>query len=217
MEQSLDELEKYPEEELIDIIMEVGFNCNCCARCCTSQFNDHVFLLAPDVENIKNISPDALKPAPYFEFCDKEGTFYVCGYALKTKEDGTCIFLKDKRCTIYGSRPAICRLYPYMLHKEADENGNIDWRQISGLNQHGTYHNPIGKEDATQIAKDIKQYERAYLEQQIKFLNTVHRHFHKNKLRHVQRVYDRQMREHQNGACVKVMVYDSGRFKEHTV
>ncbi len=195
----------------------MGFKCNCCARCCTSQFNDHVFLLGPDVENVKSINPDALKPAPYFEFCDKEGTFYVSGYALQTKEDGTCIFLKDNRCAIYETRPAICRLYPYMLHKEADERGNVDWRQISGLNQHGTYHNHIDREGVIQIAKDIKRYERGYLNQQISFLNAIHQYFHKNKLRHVQKSYDKQMREHQNGASVKVMVYDDGQFKEHIV
>jgi len=39
--------------------------------------------------------------------------------SLKNKEDGSCIFLKFKvegdryECSIYDSRPALCRLYPF--------------------------------------------------------------------------------------------------------
>lgn len=33
--------------------------------------------------------------------------------ALKTKVNGDCIFLKNKKCSIYNVRPNICRMYPY--------------------------------------------------------------------------------------------------------
>lgn len=33
---------------------------------------------------------------------------------LKKKEDGKCVFLSDKgKCTIYGARPNVCRIYPF--------------------------------------------------------------------------------------------------------
>lgn len=208
---------EYPEDELIDIIKEVGFECDLCARCCTKEFNDHVYLLEKDAEVIKNIDPSAIEPAPYYEFCDQNGRFYVSGYALKTDADGSCIFLKDKRCQIYEERLTICRLYPYMLHREADEYGNIEWRQISGLNEHGCYHNDIGDEECTQIARQIKEYEAAYLEQVIGFLEKLDEHFKKNNLKHVQSIYDKQMRRFSKGEEIEVLVYHKNGFERHLI
>ncbi|MDD3112706.1 MAG: YkgJ family cysteine cluster protein, partial [Methanofollis liminatans] len=67
----LDALGAYPEEELVEVIRDVGFSCTCCGRCCTRAFNDHVFLLESDAETVLEVDPAALMPAPYFEFCDQ--------------------------------------------------------------------------------------------------------------------------------------------------
>ena len=210
----LEDLLAYPTEKLSTIIKEVGFECDLCAKCCTSEFNDHVFLLDNEVSRIRKLSPDVLKPAPYFEFCDNNGIFYVSGYALNTKEDGSCVFLENGRCQIYEDRPMICRLYPYMLHREADQSGKIEWRQISGLNEHGCYHSEISNEDCSKIADLIKEYESAYLEQQIHFLERISKHFKSNSLKHVQSTYDRMMRRLKTGEKVKIMVFCNGRFEE---
>lgn len=203
----------YPDEKLVSIIREVGFECDMCARCCTKQFNDHVFLLDKDTEFIKSIDPNLITPAPYCEFCDQNGRFYVSGYALRTKEDGSCVMLEDKRCTIYDRRLTICRLYPYMLHRETDEEGNLDWRQISGLNEHGCYHSEISEDEAKGIAADTKAYEEAYLRQQIRFLEKVRDHFRKNGLRHVKSVYDRKMRAFAKGEEIEVYVFYKGELE----
>lgn len=206
-EKELKALKKYPNDKLIEIIKEVGFECDLCGMCCTRQFNDHVFLLEKDVEAMKQIDASLITPAPYYEFCDQKGNFYVSGYSLRTKEDGSCVLLENNRCTIYEKRPTICRLYPYMLHRETDEEGNLDWRQISGLDQHGCYHGEITDEDAKEIASDIKGYEEAYLEQQIAFFRKVKEHFKKNGSRHVKSVYDRQMRAFEKGKEIVVYVF----------
>jgi len=197
----------YPDEKLIKIIKEVGFKCDLCGRCCTKEFNDHVFLLDGDTARIKEIDPAALMPAPYYEFCDQNGRFYVSGYCLKTGPDGSCVFLDHGRCKIYGMRPSICRLYPYMLHRESDEDGNIEWRQVSGLNEHGNYHTEIDDAGCERIADDIKEYETEYLKQKIRFLQKVREHFKKNGLRHVQRVYDREMRRSHKGERIDISVF----------
>lgn len=106
-EKELKALKKYPEAKLIEIIKEVGFECDLCGMCCTRQFNDHVFLLEKDVEAMKQIDASLITPAPYYEFCDQKGNFYVSGYSLKTKEDGSCVLLENNRCTIYDKRPTI--------------------------------------------------------------------------------------------------------------
>ncbi|WP_288070974.1 YkgJ family cysteine cluster protein [Methanolobus sp.] len=209
-------IQDYPNEELISIIQEVGFECDFCARCCTRAFNDHVYLLNEDAIRMKQMDTDCVEPAPYFELCDQQGRFYVSGYALKAKEDGSCIFLnEEKRCKIYSQRPTICSLYPYMLHREPDENGNVDWRQISGLNQHGCYHTEISDEEASEIADQIKSYETSYLSQLIEFFKKAEEHFSKNKLKHVQGVYDREMRKFNKGGEITVFVYYNGEFVEH--
>ena len=192
---------EYPADRLAGIIREVGFRCDCCARCCTRAFNGHVFLLDRDVAVVREIDPDAIEPAPDPEFCDQNGIFYVSGYALRAKNDkeGSCWFLDGGRCRIYDRRFSICRIYPYMLHRESDEEGNVDWRQISGLNLHGRYHEEIPDEECLSAARLTREYEDAFLSQEIQFLECIRDYFAKNGLKHVQKVYDDCMRQHLKG------------------
>lgn len=209
-------LKNFPDPEFIGIIKELGFSCELCARCCTKEFNDHVFLLDADLAAVRKIDPDAIVPAPYFEFCDQKGRFYVSGYALKTEPEGSCIFLDNKCCKIYESRPSICRVYPHMLHREADESGKVDWRQISGLNEHGRYHSELEDSECKAIARETRAYEEAYLKQMIGFLEAVQAHFRKNGLKHVQRTYDRRMREFLKGECeLEIFVYSGNGFEKY--
>jgi Fe-S-cluster containining protein len=190
-------------------------------------------LLDSDLAVIRKIDPDAITPASYPEFCDQKGRFYVSGYALKTNPDGSCIFLnsifeecteegaeipiilENKRCKIYESRPLICRVYPHMLHREADKSGKIDWRMISGLNEHGSYHSELEDSECKAIAQETRAYEEAYLKQMIDFLEAVQAHFKKNGLKHVQRIYDRRMREFLKGDSeLEVLVYSGNGFEK---
>lgn len=209
----------YPAERLAGIIREVGFSCTNCAQCCTRAFNGHVFLLDRDVTAVREIDPAALEPAPGPEFCDQDGTFYVSGYALGVKNDpeGSCLFLENGRCRIYDRRFAICRIYPYMLHREPDENGVVDWRQISGLDRHGEYGAEITTEESMAIARETLEYEHDFLAHQIAFLECISAHFTRHGLRHVQKVYDDRMRQHKKGAPITVMVYCDGKLERHTL
>ncbi len=207
----------FPEDEFIEIIREVGFSCDCCGRCCTREFNDHVFLLEEDTDSVRSLLPDAVIPAPAFDACDQEGRFYVSGYALRTKPDGSCIFLSDGRCSIYDRRFAICRVYPYMLHREADGTGRIEWRQIGGLNRHGSYNNPIDDAECARIARETRAYEAAFLEQEIRFRQALRDLFAREGLRYVRRTYDLLMREFRKGAEVEVRVFHRGQFEPHRI
>lgn len=214
VQEELLDLKNFPDTEFVGIIKELGFKCELCARCCTREFNDHVFLLDPDLEQIRAIDSDAVTPAPYYEFCDQNGRFYVSGYALKTKPDGSCFFLENKRCRIYENRPSICRVYPHMLHRDADETGKVDWRQISGLNEHGSYHSELDDSTCEEIVRETRAYEEAYLKQMIDFFEAVKTHFRKKGLKHVQRTYDRKMREFIKGECgLEIFVYCKGGFE----
>jgi len=213
LRQDLSSLEAYPEERLAEIIRDVGFGCDRCTRCCTREFNNHVFLLEKDTAALRKIEPAALIPAPYFELCDQHGRFYVSGYALRTMPDGKCFFLDGNRCRIYESRLSVCRIYPYMLHREPDERGVWDWRQIGGLNLHGTYHNEIPAEESLAIARDVKAFEMAFIEEQIGFYGYMCDHFARHGLRHIQKVFDDRMRAFRKGEEIVVFVLYDGKLE----
>lgn len=218
LEKEIKDIAAFPESEFTSIIRDVGFECDCCGKCCTSEFNDHVFLLDEDAERIiDNVGRDCLLPAPYYDFCDNLGRFYVIGYALKSKTNGNCIFYTGKRCEHYELRPSICRIYPYMLHREADEHGNIEFRQVSGLDEHGTYHNELDDAACRDISGDVKKYETAFIRQKIKFLHLIKNHFKKHGLTHKRQVYDKCMRDFEKGGEIEVYVFYNGEFEKNII
>lgn len=212
-------VKRFPEEDLAAIIREVGFSCILCGKCCTRDFNGHVLLLDEDAKKIRSIEPSAIEPPPVFDFCDQHGTLYVSGYTIRAQpgRDGACHFLEAGRCRIYRERPRICRIYPYMLHREPGEDGTIDWRQISGLNEHGEYGSCVPEGLAMDIAREVKAFECAALEQEIGFLEHMHRHFTRFGLRHVRKRFDDRMRDLRNGATITVMVWYGGSLEPWTV
>ncbi len=217
LNEELSGLAAYPRERFLEIVKDVGFKCNLCGKCCTREFNDHAFLLDDDAERISRLDEAALMPAPYYEFCDQAGTFYVSGYAIRANHNGTCHFLEKGRCRIYEQRPRICRIYPYMLHREEDDGGEVDWRQISGLNRHGYYHSEIDDAECSRIWEEVKDYEAGFLKQEIAFLEAVKAHFEAKSLKHSPMAYDRQMRIFERGGKAHVNVFYKGVFMPYTV
>jgi len=209
LEEELSLLKKYPKEDLERIIKEIGFSCTCCGKCCTKAFNGHVFLLAEDARRLKTFSPESMIPAPDFPYSDPSGNFYVSGYALKTRENGDCVFLDEKkRCKIYDQRFAICRVYPYMLHREPDDRGRIDWRQISGLDEHGEYDHLISDQECAEIAEETIGYETAFLEQEIAFHIAVLQKFSDEDIRFVRKDHDARVRAFLKTGKATVFVWD---------
>jgi Fe-S-cluster containining protein len=206
----------YPKEKFIEVIQNVGFECDLCGKCCTRVFNDHVYLLKEDVTRLLKMknAANALVPSPYFDFCDQHGCFYVSGYSLKTQKDenGSCIFLQKSRCQIYEQRPLICRIYPYMIHRETDKNETFDWREISGLNEHGFYETEIKTERAKDIFDETFTYEKGYIEQEKEFLKAITAYFEKNKLKHIPKIHAERLRDYEKGKEVTVLVYYNGAF-----
>ena len=211
-------IESFPDENYTKIVHEVGFECDCCGKCCTSEFNDHVFLLDDDAKSIiEHAGWEFLRPAPYFDICDNLGRFYVMGYALKTKPNGDCILYTGGRCEHYEIRPLICRIFPYMLHREPDEEGNIEFRQIGGLDQHGLYHNKLSAEECKEILNNVKKYESGFLRQKLGFIQAIEKHFKENNLKNSQQMYDRMMRQYQKNKKVEVYVFFRGRFEKEVI
>jgi hypothetical protein len=100
-----------------------------------------------------------------------------------------------------------------MLHQEPDEEGTIDWRQISGLDQHGTYHAPISGEEALHLALETKTFEESVLAHEIAYLEYTAQYFREHGLRHVRKRYDDGLRLARVGAEIEVMVYFQSTFE----
>ncbi|MFZ3384557.1 MAG: YkgJ family cysteine cluster protein [Candidatus Methanoperedens sp.] len=218
IEKEIESISSFPDEDYFKIIREVGFVCDFCGKCCTSEFNDHVFLIDDDAKRIiENCGREFLRPAPYFDLCDNLGRFYVMGYAMKTKPNGDCIFYIGGRCLHYEVRPLICKIYPYMLHREPDEEGNIEFRQIGGLDLHGSYHNEISEKMCEEILKSVRDYESGFLRQKLGFIKEIERYFKENNLRNSKQMYDRMIRQYQKGKTIEVYIFFQGRFEKEVI
>jgi Fe-S-cluster containining protein len=212
----LQALRDYPDESFASVIQGIGFTCARCARCCTKLFKGHIYLLDHDVSAIRTICPGALIPAPYFDYCDQYGKIYTSGYVLRTREDGSCTFLDDVNCAIYQNRPLACQSYPFMLHREVDEEGNKYWRHFGSLDCHGGY-SPISDDTAYILAREVKAYECEVIDHELRYLAFIRTYFEDHQLFHDRRVYDAGIREFLRGDQVVTMAYYDDTFEENQV
>lgn len=100
----------------------LSYHCDRCGRCC--QFiTDQIIIETLDAFRMaKNPKLHCANPAEVYEkFAHptfvpslSEGGYPT--FLLNAKEDDSCIFLKAGVCTIYESRPRICRTYPFVVH-----------------------------------------------------------------------------------------------------
>jgi Fe-S-cluster containining protein len=85
-----------------------SFKCERCAECCKKLY---IILNDEDIKNIEKLGYSKE------DFCEGELIGEFKGKFVLKKEDDKCIFLeKDKdgySCSIYESRPEICRKYPF--------------------------------------------------------------------------------------------------------
>ncbi len=97
------------------------FKCTGCGKCCTGS-PGYVFLSKPDLEKLAehfHLSEE--------EFLKKYARYVDEQYALlDRKETYDCIFLKDKRCTVYEARPTQCRTFPWWIQNLREPK---DWEE----------------------------------------------------------------------------------------
>lgn len=88
----------------------VRFECQGSGKCCTSHGEyGFVFLNKEDRERF----------AKYFNLSIKDFTKKYCQktdgeyHLIERPENTDCLFLKNKRCTVYEARPGQCRTWPF--------------------------------------------------------------------------------------------------------
>lgn len=89
-------------------------------------------------------------------------SYYILG--LNRDRKGICKFLKDKKCTIYESRPKICKIFPFTFLKD-DDRVEIQINKLAEEICQGINKGPIViikeiKKLWTQIMKEKKEYEK---------------------------------------------------------
>lgn len=86
----------------------VRFQCQGSGNCCVSHGEyGYVYMTRQDRQNMAALLK--MNPSSFTKkFCNKsEGFFHL-------KDNGSdCIFLKNKRCSVYAARPTQCRTWPF--------------------------------------------------------------------------------------------------------
>jgi Fe-S-cluster containining protein len=100
----------------------IHFECNQCGLCCgdTKEKTRHILLLESEAHEI---SAKTGLPIEGFAVEAANGLPYV--YEIKKLCQGKCIFLENSQCTIYNSRPLICRFYPFELRFDQNKETYI--------------------------------------------------------------------------------------------
>ena len=112
----------------IDYKKGVRFECQGSGNCCVSR-GSYGFVYLSDI--------DLNRFSKYFKISIKKFKEKYCqitdGFihlSEKYKINGNCIFLKDKKCTVYNSRPTQCRTWPFW-----NENMNAKvWNEDIAIN-----------------------------------------------------------------------------------
>jgi len=146
-------------KDLAREIESIGFRCKRCGTCCRSVSSDsNLVMVFPD-EVRAIISSSGLVwdriAEPYPETMHHcSGAKFTIGWCLRHKNDH-CHFLNDGICTIYASRPWICRTYPFML-----DGDMLVVSPCEGLGQ------SMSEQEATTIASTLLQRQCAEKEEE---------------------------------------------------
>ena len=124
-----------------------GFTCTRCSACCIGH--DAVIMVSPS--EIRAIMQEADLSwhdivTPYPEYIIEQGQKLTFGWALRHTQE-QCIFLRNKRCTVYHARPWICKTYPFMLDQEC-----VITSTCEGLCSH---IDPLDSQIITQLVQDL--------------------------------------------------------------
>lgn len=88
----------------------IQFQCQGSGNCCVSRGGyGFVYMTLEDRRNMAKVL--GLKTAEFTrKYCDKDDSGI---WKLATPAEGDCMFLKNRRCSVYEGRPTQCRTWPF--------------------------------------------------------------------------------------------------------
>lgn len=135
-------------DDLAHRIRSMGFACTSCGACCRGSGDDSGLVLATprEVRAVMEATGLAWEEVamPYPEMIDgPSGARYTLGWCI-LHEGSACRFIRAGKCSVYFSRPWICRTYPFML--DGDDLLVSDCPGIGG---------DMTEEEADSLARDL--------------------------------------------------------------
>jgi Fe-S-cluster containining protein len=86
----------------------LNFKCTECGKCCTGS-PGYVWVTEKEMEAIADFLNITMKEFMRRYVRRVGGRFSL----IESKTNYDCIFLKNKKCMVYGARPKQCRTYPW--------------------------------------------------------------------------------------------------------
>tara|TARA_Y100001935_G_C16950676_1_gene334507 strand:+ start:113 stop:550 length:438 start_codon:yes stop_codon:yes gene_type:complete len=132
----------------MDIEKGIRFKCQGSGNCCVSRGSyGYVYLSKKDIKTL-SIGLKTTQKKFIKNYCDETDGFIHLKELKKNK--GNCIFLIDKRCSVYKSRPIQCRTWPFW----AENMNTKDWNNDIAKNCPGVGKGKLIKKE--EILKQIK-------------------------------------------------------------
>lgn len=98
------------------------FSCTGCGQCCTGG-PGVVWITPEEIQKIAALLGISM------EECSERFVRKLGGrLALKERSNYDCVFLKEKRCTVYQERPIQCRTFPWWKENLESEEA---WREAA--------------------------------------------------------------------------------------
>lgn len=137
----------------------LSFKCTGCGKCCTGA-PGYVWVNEKEIAEMADFLEISIKEFSIKYLRKVNGRFAL----VETKKHYDCIFLKDKKCLVYGARPTQCRTFPFWPQilknqnswqataKDCEgihnETSLVDFQTISSyLHEHEQSINENGKEN----------------------------------------------------------------------
>lgn len=147
LKEAFSEAKKLSLADLAAQIRKIGFGCQRCGECCRGEDNS-VVVFPSEIRRIQKATGlqwlDVASPPEEGEW-DKNGCFHTLEWRLK-KEDGSCRFYQNGRCSVYQARPVLCKTYPFYL-----DNCALVCSECRGLGS------LIEQEEADKMAEQLLQ------------------------------------------------------------
>lgn len=107
------------------------FQCTGCGKCCTGS-PGYVWINEHEIEEMASFLQISVQ-----EFMKKYVRRVGSRYSLvELKPNYDCVFLKDRKCQVYGARPIQCRTYPWWPQNlNSEESWQETARTCEGISE----------------------------------------------------------------------------------
>ena len=146
----------------MDIEKGIRFECQGSGKCCVSRDSyGFVYLSNIDLKRFSKYFKLSLK-AFKKKYCQiTDGFIHL---AENDELKGNCIFLKDKMCTVYKSRPSQCRTWPFWN----DNMNTKTWNKDISVNCPGIGKGKLmSRKKINQLLKDDLDTEKSILKNRV--------------------------------------------------